>query len=301
MSLLGRIVYRALVRFGYELMRRGDYQELIASFARLEKERNDWMTQIAESPHKYQIIMEYHEKKAAFRDADQAFFATYERVAPFTMTSVERLYAMYKAAEYVVKADIPGDIVECGVWRGGSIMLAALVLVSLGDTGRRLWLYDTFEGLPKPDPEKDVDMWGNSQFNEWVKFSRTDESSGLANVPLEEVRRNIASTGYPIEKVELVKGMVERTIPAHAPNEIALLRLDTDWYDSAVCELRHLYPRVVDGGVLIVDDYGHLLGQRRAVDEYFAASDAFPLLHRIDYSGRLVVKRSRNSRARAND
>lgn len=300
MSLFSRTVYRVIKGIGYEIMRSGDYRELADSLARFEKEKRHLMAQIAGSPEvDYQIVMEYHEKKAAFRDADRAFYAAYQRVAPFTMTSIERLYAMYKAVEYLVKAAIPGDIVESGVWRGGNMMLAALVLRNLGDTRRRLWLYDTFEGLPKPDPKKDVDMWGNPQFDEWVKYRRTDEASTMADASLEEVRRNLESTGYPVDKVELVKGMVQRTIPAHAPAEIALLRLDTDWYDSTVCELRHLYPRVVDGGVLIIDDYGHLLGQRQAVDEYFAASVAFPLLHRIDYSGRLVVKQSRNSNVAA--
>lgn len=296
MSLLGRTAYHALRRLGYELMSAGDYGRLRQEIEQLEHDRRELMAQVAGD---YQVVMEYHEKKAAFRDAEPAFHALYERVAPFTMTSIERLYALYKAVEYVSKAEIPGDIVECGVWRGGSMMLAALVLAKLGDTKRRLWLYDTFEGLPKPDPGKDVDMWGNSQFNEWVKYRRSDESSELAFVPVEEVRRNMLSAGYPPEKVELVKGMVQRTIPAQHPREIALLRLDTDWYDSAVCELHHLYPRIAEGGVLIVDDYGHLQGQRQAIDEYFAAGDDFPLLQRIDYSGRLVIKRSRGQGARA--
>lgn len=325
MSLLGASVYRALRRIGFEIVPTADYRDLVRQamqveplgqeaarlgeevgrldaenqrrrslIEQLEQHERDLMTQIAGSPHvDYQIVMDFHEKKAAFRDADQAFYACYELVAPFTMTSIERLYAMYKSVEYLVKAEIPGDIVECGVWRGGSMMLAALVLRNLGDTQRHLWLYDTFEGLPKPDPEKDVDLWGNSQFDQWEKHRRTDELSALADVSVEEVRDNMASTDYPLDKVELVKGMVQRTIPARQPDEIGLLRLDTDWYNSTVWELHHLYPRIVDGGALIIDDYGHLRGQRQAVDEYFAARNAFPLLHRIDYSGRLVIKQPR--------
>jgi len=104
------------------------------------------------------------------------------------------------------------------------------------------------------------------------------------------VRRNMLGTRYPEKKIHLIKGKVEDTVPQHAPEKIALLRLDTDWYESTKHELVHLYPRLVPNGVLIIDDYGHWQGAREAVDEYFAGQKFKPLLNRLDYTGRLVIK-----------
>jgi hypothetical protein len=213
----------------------------------------------------------------------------YDRVKSFSMTSIERLYAMFQATEYVSRTNVIGDLVECGVWRGGSIMMAALTLLELNDTSRSLYLFDTFEGLPRPGGE-DEDFAGNKQYNEWTRHRRTDSSSDWAYASIEEVRANFDSIGYPSEKVIFVKGMVQDTLPNNAPDRIALLRLDTDWHQSTVWELKHLYERLSANGVLIIDDYGHLKGQRKAVDEFFAERGEHPLLQRIDYSGRLLLK-----------
>jgi hypothetical protein len=110
-------------------------------------------------------------------------------------------------------------------------------------------------------------------------------------VPAEVVRERVESTGYPPERIHLIEGRVEDTLPATAPDRLALLRLDTDWYASTRHELLHLYPLLGDGGVLIVDDYGHYEGARQAVDEYFAERGETVLLQRIDYTGRMAVKR----------
>ena len=93
-----------------------------------------------------------------------------------------------------------------------------------------------------------------------------------------------------MKRVHLIKGMVEQTIPHDAPDQIALLRLDTDWYESTAHELKHLYPRLANRGIMIIDDYGHWQGARMAVDEFIQAQDFKPFLHRIDYTGRLIVK-----------
>jgi O-methyltransferase len=238
----------------------------------------------------YQVLMREQHERAAFQDADPVFATLYERVKDFSMTSIERLYAMYKATEYVCRAGVPGSIVECGVWRGGSMMMAALTLQALGDISRELYLFDTYEGLPKPNETEDIDLWGHSAYNEWTRHRRTDESSDWALASLEEVRANLASTGYPSEKLFLVKGMVQKTLPTATLDRIALLRLDTDWYESTVCELENLCPLLTHNGVLIIDDYGHMRGQRKAVDEYFVRNGPFMLLNRVDYSGRIGVK-----------
>jgi hypothetical protein len=165
-------------------------------------------------------------------------------------------------------------------------MAAALALLDLKDR-RDLYLYDTFEGMTPPT-ETDVDYKGTSASALLANEARTEDSIWWAYAPLDAVRAAMTSTGYPEDRIHFVKGPVEETIPAHAADSIALLRLDTDWYQSTRHELEHLYPRLVPGGVLIIDDYGHHMGCKKAVDEYFA--DAPVLLHRIDYSGRMVVK-----------
>ena len=261
--------------------------------ARLLARENDRLR--AECEHlramtSYQSVMAHQIVMAGFRDLDPEFEAIYAAVKTFTMTSIERLYALYKAVEYVAKSRVPGDLLECGAWRGGSMMLVAHTLKALGDRQRRIYLFDTFEGHPKPDAEFDVDLWGNPAIADWRKYRRSDETSGWAYVSIDEVRANMVSTGYPMDNVVLVKGMVERTAATSTPERLALLRLDTDWYESTRVALDVMYPRLSDNGVLIADDYGHYLGQRKALDEYFEQAATFPLLTRIDYGCRLAIK-----------
>ena len=213
-----------------------------------------------------------------------------EAVQPFTGTTIQRVVALADAVKYITQANIEGDIVECGVWRGGSMMVVAKTLVALGDTSRELYLFDTFEGMTAPT-DKDVMFDGTPAAQ---LLAEVEKKEGAGNywcvAGLEDVRRNMESTGYPMSKVHLVKGRVEDTIPAQGPAKIALLRLDTDWYESTKHELDHYYSRLTKSGVLIIDDYGHWQGSRRAVDEFFAAQPYRPLMSRIDYSGRMLVK-----------
>ena len=215
--------------------------------------------------------------------------ARFERVRPYTMTSARRVFSLMQAVRYVEAHGIRGDIVECGVWRGGSMMAAALELLAIGSTERHLWLFDTFAGLPAPG-EQDVDFRGVDARETFQRYAPVgEEGSEWCYAPREEVDRAMASTGYPAKRVHLVEGKVEETIPAQAPEHIALLRLDTDWYESTRHELEHLYPRLATGGVLIIDDYGHWEGARQAVDEYFETHGR-PLFHPIDYTARIAVK-----------
>jgi O-methyltransferase len=124
----------------------------------------------------------------------------------------------------------------------------------------------------------------------WETISTTPGDPTMAVASLQEVRSNMASTGIATERVHYVSGPVEETIPRSVPERIALLRLDTDWYESTRHELEHLWDRLEPGGVLIVDDYGHWAGAREAVDEFFAAREDAPLLSRVDYTGRMGVK-----------
>jgi hypothetical protein len=208
-----------------------------------------------------------------------------ERVRPFTLTSVERIAALCHAVEYISRFNIPGSIVECGVWHGGSMMAAALTLLRFNDFNRRLYLFDTFEGMT---PKTDVDRESIAGIEAMEFISRTEPTKFHLDLTLDETRNNLLGIGYPEAMISFVKGTVEDTLPGRAPDKIALLRLDTDWYESTRHELIHLYPRLETSGVLIIDDYGHYDGTRKAVDEFFEQIPIF--LHRIDYTGRLVIK-----------
>jgi O-methyltransferase len=221
------------------------------------------------------------------RDFEESFSPIWRQVRPYTMTSPERGYALYNAIRHVVRYDIPGSIVECGVWRGGSMMLAALTLIEASDTTRDLYLFDTFAGMVNPSPVDRRGEDGAPAADLLDAAARSTQLWGIA--PLEEVETALASTDYPSDRVHFVQGPVEETVPKNAPEQIALLRLDTDWYESTKHELFHLTPRVVADGILIVDDYGHWLGARQAVDEYLEEQERPILLNRIDNTGRIAV------------
>lgn len=215
------------------------------------------------------------------------FQTIYTKCQPFTLTSIERMYALYTAVQYVVAANISGAFVECGVWRGGSCMNMALALLQLGRPDRDLYLFDTFEGMTPPE-SVDVDLMGRSAGA--LLHSPAECEPTKCHAPLALVHDNMRATSYPMEQIHFIQGSVETTVPDSAPSQMAILRLDTDWYASTRHELEHLYPRLAPGGILIIDDYGHWSGSRKAVDEYFATHPHPVYMHRIDYSGRLIIK-----------
>lgn len=223
------------------------------------------------------------------RVLEKDFTDIYHLCKPYTVTSMERMYALYRSVHYLIDNDIPGDLVECGVYKGGSSMLMAHILKGRKVNDRKIYLYDTFEGMTAPT-EKDSKSDGTHQgtLNKW-KNSQKNEINEWCYSPLEEVERNLRQVGLPNEQLQFVKGKVEDTIPNSFHNNIALLRLDTDWYESTLHELKHLYPLLAAKGVLIIDDYGSWEGAKLAVDEYFA-QDKSILLNRIDYTGRIGVK-----------
>lgn len=222
-------------------------------------------------------------------DVTQDITETCKVVAPYTMTSPQRILALCEAVRYIHATSVEGDIVECGVWKGGSMMAVARTLLKLQGAHRNLFLFDTFEGM-SPPTEHDVAIDGESASTLLARSSRDDAASVWCQASLETVRNALDSTGYPRENVHLIQGMVEDTIPTKAPEKIALLRLDTDWYESTRHEMEHLFPRLAIGGVLIIDDYGHWKGARKAVDDYLEQHQVRLLLDRIDYSGRIAVK-----------
>jgi O-methyltransferase len=231
---------------------------------------------------------------------DEPFADIWTSCEPYTMTSFERGLALFRSIRYLHQNSFPGDIVECGVWRGGSTMIAMHALRLFGMHDRRVWLFDTFEGMTEP-AAVDVDCHGRSaeQLLEQTAERKTSDYM-WALAPLDEVKRNIAQVGYDPGLVEFVVGDVRKTLAGSSVNDIALLRLDTDFYDSTKTELELLYPRLRERGVLIIDDFGHWQGARRAVDEYFDLEARLgrgrPYLHYIDYTGRLAIKASAATR-----
>ena len=240
--------------------------------------------------------------KGILPDASADELRIIQQVQPFTMTSPERILALLQAVEHLEINRIAGDIVECGVWRGGSIAAAAIALQhqraghdSTDDRERHLFLYDTFTGMSAPT-QADVDCWGATADAQLETQDREDPRSVWCVSQLEEVQQVMDSTRYPENCIHYRVGPVEQTLYNQPlPERIGLLRLDTDWYESTRHELECLYPRLEPGGILIVDDYGHWQGCRQAVDEYFARNGVQMLLHRIDYTGRIGVKLDANN------
>jgi hypothetical protein len=217
---------------------------------------------------------------------DSAARAVIERVRLRTMTQPEKLYGLILATRYIVEHGIQGDIVECGVWRGGSIQAVALTLRESGDITRDLHLYDTFEGMTPPE---DVDRRRDGKSAAALLEANDRDSRVWGVATLDDVKTGMGEVDYPPEHVHFHPGRVEDTIPGDAPETIALLRLDTDWYASTKHEFDHLYDRLAPGGVLIIDDYGYWEGSRRATEEFLAKSGAKLLLLPLG-DGRIAVK-----------
>lgn len=220
---------------------------------------------------------------------DKDSLRIYDSVKNYTMTGLERINAVVSAVKYIEANKIEGALVECGVWKGGSTMAMALALKELDSITRDLYLYDTFSGMNAPTDD-DIMYDGTSAHKKFSETSISNEASSWCAVPLETVKENVFSTGYPKDKFHFIKGVVEKTIPATLPEKIAILRLDTDWYESTRHELIHLFPMLSPKGVIIIDDYGHWKGAKKATDEYIKENNLCLLLNRIDYTGVIGVK-----------
>ena len=194
------------------------------------------------------------------------FASLWSRISSCTIVSVERAYATYRACRYAERYGIPGAFVECGVYKGGQAMLAALTL-----RDRDIWLYDTFEGMTKA---------GEHDGEAAMNYAAWQVMAGI-----EEVIHNLGTTGYPRDRLRFVRGDVCQTLRREVPDRIAVLRLDTDWYESTKAELEVLYPKIVPGGVILCDDYGFWRGARKAVDEFIDSLPHPVYLARTDNCG----------------
>lgn len=227
-----------------------------------------------------------NEKK--FPDFSKKDLALISFVQPYTMTSPERMFSLINSVEYISANKIEGDVVECGVWRGGSSMIMAKKMLELNQNQRHIYMYDTYDGMSEPT---DSDLQHDGQVAEQMLNTSDKEKDQIwCYSALDEVKNNMKKTGFDTEKIHFIQGKVEDTIPNVLPKKIAILRLDTDWYESTKHEMQHLFPLLVKGGVLIIDDYGHWQGARKAIDEYLRANNITILLNRIDYTGRIGIK-----------
>lgn len=210
-----------------------------------------------------------------------------------TMTSEISLFNLILATRYIIENNILGDIVECGVWRAGSMMAVAHTLVDQGNSNRRLYLYDTYEGMTGPT-EKDRKFNGESAETLLGSFSSLEgkeyAEGVIAYASLTDVQIGMSETKYNLNNIFYIKGDVCETLQEAKHSQIAILRLDTDWYESTLAELEALWPYISSGGVLILDDYDYWNGARLAVDEFFEKFPKKPFMAKLGGGGRLIIK-----------
>jgi O-methyltransferase len=214
----------------------------------------------------------------------------YVRMAGLTMVSDERLFDTILACRHALAWGFDGDFVECGVWRGGNSILAAGIFKMYG-SNKKVYLFDTFEGMTRPT-DNDAHLGsGKKAMGEFID-NQKENHNDWCYASLEDVKANFERVNLLGDNIVFVKGDVAETLakPENLPQKISVLRLDTDWYESTKLELDVLYPRLSVGGVLIIDDYGHWAGSKKAVDEYFSTHHNRPLLHITDYTGRSGIK-----------
>jgi hypothetical protein len=198
----------------------------------------------------------------------------------YSMISTERFMNNINAVSHVENKNVDGDVVEIGVWKGGSILSMIMKYEEYGKKDRTFHLYDTFEGMTEPTAvDRDIHNSDAKALLVTRPFIRCISS-------LEEVKSNIAkNTKYP--NIEYHVGDICKN--TYYPEKIAILRLDTDWYESTKFELDNFYNLVTEGGVVIIDDYGHWKGCRKAVDEFLLVHPEIKLIP-VDYTGVYFIK-----------
>ena len=190
---------------------------------------------------------------------------TWQKVRKYTQNGPEQIIYVKRACEWVLEQGIPGAFVECGVWRGGTAMVM---------NGRPVYLYDTYRGMSQPGPHDG--LVSGHRPEAWGALPKRGEYPAItSDAVLERVPNGV-----------VIEGDVLDTIPAHLPEQIAVLHLDTDFYETTLHELKHLWPLVSPGGIAIIDDYYLWTGVKNAVDEFFPSA----YLHRVDEKAVAVQK-----------
>ncbi len=232
----------------------------------------------------------YKRNEHFIAEIDENELKIIKKISNYSMSTPANHWAIIQSIKHISKNNIEGDFVESGVWKGGNLILFKIMSDKL-NLNKKIYAFDTFAGMPEPG-EKDFDLKDINARQIYDNYK--DKDIKWCYSTLEEVKSNIISFDKKyIEAINFVKGKVENTLDdeKNIPEKISLLRLDTDFYESTKKELEVLFPKLVSGGVLIIDDYGHWKGSKKAVDEYFQLSKKFEWLHRIDYASRLLVKK----------
>lgn len=208
-------------------------------------------------------------RREAFPEIDSdTFWHYYDRCIDFSLLHATGFYNLYQSMLYIKRNNIPGNAVECGCFLGGAAAFLGLMRTELGLGNMEIVLFDTFEGPPVGS--EDIMLGQKIETPAKLPSYRQQVEDTIIDVVG-------SSIGY-----RFVSGLVEETLPLEKPHDLALLRLDTDFYSSTKIELETLYPNLITGGVIIVDDYGLFQGSRKATDDYFLGLPKPPLLNRID-------------------
>lgn len=220
-------------------------------------------------------------------DHEDAAREAIANVVGHTQLSYERLATLYEQVAYLERRRLPGALVECGVWRGGAAAMMAQANLAEGRERRALHLFDSFEGMPEPRPDVD-----GPEAMRLMEQGARQRSAVNAAAPEEALELIVNRIGYPEPFVHVHKGWFQDTLPRDRDGlgPIALLRIDGDWYESTRVVFETLYDLVTPGGVIVIDDYGHFEGCRRATNEFLAAHAPDAYLHHIDYTGRYLIK-----------
>jgi O-methyltransferase len=195
-------------------------------------------------------------------------------VQPYTLVGPERIQSLFRLALRIERERVPGDVIECGVCNGGTAAILARS-ASHSRLNRTVWLLDSFQGMPETTPAD----------GEAAKAHIGKEVGNPA-----QVREVLRLVGADMNRVRIVQGWFQDTFPSVSPSQIALLNIDADWYESVKLCLETFYDRVVPGGFISFDDYGHWPGCRAAADEFFQRRQLSYKLHEVDYTARWFRK-----------
>jgi hypothetical protein len=224
----------------------------------------------------FQLKQRRNHDKLFLSIVDSLFLPAYERHRNRSAHSPEALYSLWQATKYVCRRKLRGDVVEFGTWRGGAAAVMAEALVAFGGSNH-LVSFDTFKGYPKPSPDE-VDVWGNSMLERWLKAE--DEGRRWGSVCLEEVENHLAAI---TSRFTLVEGEVGSATDFSGIQEIALLRLDMNWFEPTLVALRNCFPKIVKGGVIsVVSD--HHSGSRDALNAFLDESNLCLNFQHVNYS-----------------
>lgn len=256
------LMARVLTRYGFEgrnvsvTLPGGSYESYL------------WQMMTAAMPGRQVRLVEPGEFDAAAREEGHDWPADAE-----SMVGLKRLANIRECVEQVVADGVPGDLVETGVWRGGSCIYMRGILAAHGETDRKVWVCDSFEGLPEHDGRYQADI--GDQFHTFTELA----------ISVEEVQDNFRRYGLLDDQVEFLQGWFADTLPTAPIEQVAVLRLDGDMYSSTMDALEPLYDKVAPGGFVIVDDYGAVPACAQAVHDYRDAHGVTEEIHRVDWTG----------------